>query len=191
METAGPFARPHDLAILCYIEHRGLEGGTLLANAVNHEIARRSRLGKVSSLGILIGLILFSFPANAQNYPISGVWVAIDPNFPTSIKESCIALKKFGVEAVLKKSIAELVIFAKDKRVDVKGDVHTETNIKSIKVVDGGYRITEVFNKRATWFRFKRKTTFVLNVIDPQTIEIRDATGTTRYAKCRAERPPI
>jgi hypothetical protein len=54
METAGPFARPHDLAILCYIEHRGLEGGTLLANAVNHEIARRSRLGKVSSLGILI-----------------------------------------------------------------------------------------------------------------------------------------
>jgi hypothetical protein len=83
--------------------------------------------------------------------------VAIDPNFPTSIKESCIALKKFGVEAVLKKSIAELVIFAKDKRVDVKGDVHTETNIKSTKVVDGGYRITEVSTNEQRGFGSKER----------------------------------
>jgi hypothetical protein len=96
----------------------------------------------------------------AQKYPISGVWVAIDPQFPTSIKETCIAVKTFGVEAVSKKSIAELLVFTRDKRFDVRGDVHTETTIKSIKAVDGGYRITEVFNKGARWFRFKRKTSY-------------------------------
>ena len=84
--------------------------GPFLASAVNNEMASHSRIGGVPSLGLLIGLILLSFPATAQNYPISGVWVAIDPQFPTSIKETCIAVKTFGVEAVSKKSIAELVI---------------------------------------------------------------------------------
>ena len=156
--------------------------GPFLASAVNNEMASHSRIGGVPSLGLLIGLILLSFPATAQNYPISGVWVAIDPQFPTSIKETCIAVKTFGVEAVSKKSIAELVIFAKEKRFDVKGDVHTETTIKSIKAVDGSYRITEAFSKDARWLRFKRKTSYFLNVIDPQTIEIRDATGD--FGKC-------
>jgi hypothetical protein len=51
---------------------------------------------------------------------------------------TCIAVKTFGVEAVSKKSISEMIIFAKDKRYDVKGDVQTEATIKSIKLADGG-----------------------------------------------------
>jgi hypothetical protein len=162
-----------------------------LANAVNTEIASRSRVGAALFLGLLIGLIPFSFPVAAQVYPVSGVWAAIDSHFPISAIETCIAVKTFGVEAVSKKSISEMVIFAKDKRYDVKGDVQIETTIKSIKVADGGFRITESFNKRGNWLGFRRKTTYVLKVVDPLTIEIWDATGMTRYAKCGYQRPPI
>ena len=142
-----------------------------MAQAVNHAIGNRSRLRGVSSLGLLIGLILISFPAAAN--------------------ETCIAVKTFGVEAVSKKSISELIIFAKDKRYDVKGDVQTEATIKSIKLTDGGFRITETFTKGAGWLGFKRKATYLLNVIGPQTIEIWDGMVRHRYAKCGRERPPI
>jgi hypothetical protein len=162
-----------------------------LANAVDNEIAGRSRVGGVPSLGLLIGLILSTFPAAAQVYPVSGVWAAIDSQFPTAANETCIAVKTFGVEAVSKKSISEMIIFGKDKRYDLKGDVQTETTIKSIKVADGGFRITESFSKRGSWLGFRRKTTYFLGIIDPLTIEIRDESGLARYVKCGSKRPPI
>jgi hypothetical protein len=92
-----------------------------LAQAVKHAIGNRSRPRGVSSLGLLIGLILISFPAAAEVYPVSGVWTAIDTDFPAAANETCIAVKTFGVDAVSKKSISEMIIFAKDKRYDVKG----------------------------------------------------------------------
>jgi hypothetical protein len=128
-----------------------------LANVVNNEIADRSRVRGVPSLGLVIGLSLFSFPAAAQVYPVSGVWAAIDSQFPTATNETCIAVKTFGVEAVSKKSVSEMIIFAKDKRYDVKGDVQTETTIKSIKLADGGFRITESFSKRGSWLGLRKK----------------------------------
>jgi hypothetical protein len=67
----------------------------------------------------------------------------------------------------------------------------TETTIKSIKVAEGGFWITESFSKRGRWLGFKRKTTYFLTVIDPQTIEIWDGMVIHRYAKCGPERPPI
>jgi hypothetical protein len=169
----------------------GLEGGTRLAHAVNHEIGSRSRHRGASSLGLLIGLILISFPAAAEVYPVSGVWTATDTEYPAAANETCIAVKTFGVEAVARKSVSELIIFAKDKRYDVKGDVQTEATIKSIKQANGGFRITETFTKGARWLWFKRKATYLLNVINPQTIEIWDGVVLTRYAKCGPERPPI
>ncbi len=162
-----------------------------LTNAFNQKIASRSRLRGAASLGLLIGLILFSFPAAAEVYPVSGVWTAIDTDFPAAANETCLAVKTFGVDAVSKKSIAEMIILAKDKRYDVKGDVQTEATIKSIKVTDGGFRITETLSNGARWLRFKRKTTYFLTVIDPQTIEIWDGMVFNRYAKCGPERPPI
>ena len=162
-----------------------------MAQAVDREIGSRSRLRGMSSLGFLIGLILISFPAAAEVYPISGVWTATNTDFPAAANETCIAVKTFGVEAVSKKSISELIIFVKDKRYDVKGDVQTEATIKSIKLADGGFRITETFTKGARWLGFKRKATYLLSVIDPQTIKIWDGAILTRYSKCGPERPPI
>jgi hypothetical protein len=74
------------------------------------------RIGGAASLGLLIGLILFSFPAAAEVYPVSGVWTAIDTDFPAAANETCLAIKTFGVEAVSKKNISEMIIFAKDTR---------------------------------------------------------------------------
>jgi hypothetical protein len=161
-----------------------------LANPFNQEVASYSRIRGAASLGLLIGLILFSFPAAAEVYPVSGVWVAIDTDFPAAANETCLAVKTFGVEAVSKKSISQMIIFTKDKRYDVKSDSQTETTIKSIKVADGGFRITESFSKRRSWLGFRRKTTYFLGIIDPLTIEIRDATRMTRYAKCGPPQRP-
>jgi hypothetical protein len=161
-----------------------------LANVVNNEIASRSSVGRVPSLGLVIGLSLLSFPAAAQVYPVSGVRAAIDSQFPTAAGETCI-VKTFGVEAVSKKSVSEMIIFAKDKRYDVKGDVQIETAIKSIKVADGGFRITESFSMRGSWLGFRKKATYLLKVVNPLTIEIWDAAGMTRDAKCGSQRPPI
>ena len=162
-----------------------------MANALNQDTVSYFRIGGAASLGLLIGLFLVSVPAAAEVYPVSGVWTAIDTDFPAAANEACVAVKTFGVEAVSKKSISEMIIFAKDKRYDVKGDVQTETTIKSIKVAEGGFWITESFSKRGRWLGFKRKTTYFLTVINPQTIEIWDGMVRHRYAKCRRERPPI
>jgi hypothetical protein len=59
-----------------------------LTNAFNQKIASRSRLRAAASLGLLIGLILFSFPAAAEVYPVSGVWTAIDTDFPAAGNET-------------------------------------------------------------------------------------------------------
>src|ERR1700730_10389372 len=129
-----------------------------MANAFNQEIVSYSRIGGAASLGLLIGLILFAFPAAAEVYPVTGVWTAIDTDFPAAANETCLAVKTFGVEDVSKKSISEMIIFAKDKRYDVKGDIQTETTIKSIIVSESGFRITESFSKRGSWLGFRRKT---------------------------------
>jgi hypothetical protein len=71
--------------------------GPFLAQAVNHAIGSRSRLRGVSSLGLLIGLILISFPAAAEVYPVSGIWTAIDTEFPAAANETCIAVKTLAL----------------------------------------------------------------------------------------------
>ena len=161
-----------------------------MANVFNQDTVSYFRIRGPASVGLLIGPILVSAPAAAEVYPVSGVWTAIDTDFPAAANEACVAVKTFGVEALSKKSISEMIIFAKDKRYDVKGDVRTETTIKSIKVAEGGFWITESFSKRGR-LGLKRKTTYFLTAIDPQTIEIWDGMVRHRYAKCGRERPPI
>jgi hypothetical protein len=153
-----------------------------LANAFNQEIVSYSRIG--GAAGLLICVILFSFPAAAEVYPVSGVWIAIDTDFPSAANETCLAVKTFGVEAVSKKSISEMIIFAKDKRYDLKGDVQTETTLKTIKAIDGAYQITETLQKSHGWIGIRRKTEYDLRINDPQTIEIWDGKNLTRYTKC-------
>jgi hypothetical protein len=159
-----------------------------LANVGNHEIHSKALLRG----GLLFCCsILFSVPAAAQSYPIGGVWAAIDPQFPKAISEMCIAVKTFGTEAVANNLIAEIIIFDQKKRFYVRGDATGETIIKSIKAVDGGFRITETFSKGTNWLGFKRKVSYFLTVLDPQTIEIRDARTFTRYTKCGPQRHKV
>ena len=179
------------LPVLMIYQDRGSKVRTLLAKACNQEIASYSRIGRAVSPWPFIGPASISNSSCGRSLPVSGVFVAVDTGFPAAANETCLAVKTFGVEAVSKKSIAEMIIFAKDKRYDVKGDVETETTIKSIKAADGVFRITETFSKHGRWLGFKRKTTYFLDVIDPKTIEIRDTTGMTRYIKCGSQRPPI
>ena len=103
----------------------------------------------------------------------------------------CIAVKAFGTEAVANNLITEIIIFDQSKRFDVKRDATGETIIKSIKAVDGGFRITETFSKGTNWLGFKRQISYFLTVIDPQTIEIRDARTFTRYTKCGPQRRKV
>jgi hypothetical protein len=91
---------------------RGFEGGTRLANAFNQDTVSYFRIRRAASLGLLIGLILVSAPAAAEVYPVSGVWT-VDTDFPAAAYEACFAVKTFGVEAVSKNSISEMIIFAK------------------------------------------------------------------------------
>jgi hypothetical protein len=159
-----------------------------LASVGNHEIRSKA----LFRAGLLFCCsILFSLSAAAQSYPISGVWAAIDPQFPKARSETCIAVKAFGTEAVARNFIAEIIIFDQNKRFDVRGDATGKTIIKSIKAVDGGFRITETFSKGTNWLGFKRKVSYFLIVIDPQTIEIQDAKTFTRYTKCGSQRHKV
>jgi hypothetical protein len=123
-----------------------------------------------------------------HSYPISGVWAEIDLRFPKARSEMCIAVKTFGSAAVANNSIAEIIIFDQKKRFYVRGDATGETIIKSIKAVDGRFRITETFSKGTNWLGFKRKVSYFLTIVDPQTIEIRDARTFSRYTKCGPRR---
>jgi hypothetical protein len=156
-----------------------------LANVGNHEIRGKTlfRAGLIFCCSIL-----FSLSAAAQSYPISGVWAAIDPQLPKARSETCIAVKTFGTEAVANNLIGEIIIFDQNKRFDVRADASGKTIIKSIKAIDGGFRITETFSKGTNWLGFKRTVSYFLTVIDPQTIEIRDARTFTRYTKCGPQR---
>ena len=138
----------------------------------------------------LIGFLLLSFPALAEglSYPVTGVFAAIDSEFPNGEFEVCMSVRTFGVAAVTKKSVAELIIFTNDKRHDLRGELQTEAAIKSINLVDGAYRVAETLTKSHGWIGMKRKTEYEMKVIDPNTIAIWDGKKITRYAKCAGGR---
>jgi hypothetical protein len=137
--------------------------------------------------GLFLGIILFSLPAAAQEmtYPVSGIFLPIDPVFPNASFEACLLVRTFGVDAVSKKSVAHLIIFDQNKRHDLIGDLATETTIKSInKLVDGTHQIFETFSKSRGRIGIRRKTEYEMKVLDQNTIEISDGRNVARYAKC-------
>jgi hypothetical protein len=157
-------------------------------NASHHDSCRHCR--RMASLLLLTGVICLSFPAAAQVYPVNGVFSAIDMDYPDR-NGACMALKTFGMEAISKRAIPQLIIFSKDRRYDVKGDSQSEEKIKSIKRTKGGFRITELSASRPRLFGFRRKMTYLLKIVDPMTIEIWDGTTVSQYAKCESRRPPV
>ena len=164
-----------------------------MTNAVEHNSRRNSRVVGVSFCGVLLCSLSLSFPTAAaeQGYPIKGVWVAIDERFPAAAGEVCLAVKTFGVEAASRKAVTELMIFSENERYSVRGSTFTRSTAETVKPTDHGFRITEILNKPHRWLRFRRTVKYFVAILDPRTIEIRDAKTTTRYMKCGPRRPAI
>ena len=139
-------------------------------------------LAACAQLMSLVGLLLSS-PAVADIYPVRGVWVAPNRDFPIGPNEACFTVRMSGVEAVTRKLIAELHIFNENKRYEVKQNTQAVSTLLSMRPADGGYWITELPDvRRRFWFR--QKVTYLLTIIDPTTIEIRNNSHRKRFVKC-------
>ena len=146
------------------------------STGINKRSAHYARL-----LG-LVGLLLNS-PAVADIYPVNGIWVAPNPDFPIGADEACFTIRLSGVGAVVRKSIAEILIFSENKRYDVKQNMQSVSTLSSTKPTGDGYWITELLDvRRRFWFR--QKVTYLLTIVDPTTIEIRNNSHRTRFVKC-------
>ena len=139
-------------------------------------------LAACAQLMSLVGLLLSS-PAVADIYPIKGVWVAPNSDFPVRPDEACFTVRLSGVEAVARKLIAELHIFNESKRYEVRQNIQAVSTLISVKPAEGSYWITESPDvRRRFWIR--QKITYLLTIIDPTTIEIRSNSHRTRFVKC-------
>jgi hypothetical protein len=147
----------------------------------DHHPVRRA--GAIPCLLLLVSL-LFGSQALAVEYPVDGVWVALNPAFPAAEYEICFAVRTFGVAAVLRKSVSEIMIFSRDRRYDLKGDIQKQATASSVKPGLQGYRITETLKRRHGWLGFRRKVTYLLAIVDSRRIEIRNNLGVRRYVKC-------
>jgi hypothetical protein len=140
------------------------------------------RLADCAQSMALVGLLLGS-PAVADIYPIKGVWVAPNPDFPIKPDEACFTVRLSGIEAVTRKLIAELHIFNENKRYEVRQNIQTVSTLLSMKPAENGYWVTELPDVRGR-FWFRQKVTYLLSIIDPTTIEIRNNSHRTRFVKC-------
>ena len=140
------------------------------------------RLADCAQSMALVGLLLGS-PAVADIYPIKGVWVALNPDFPISPDEACFTVRLSGIEAVTRKLIAELHIFNENKRYEVRQNIQAVSTLFSMKAAEDGYWVTELPDvRRRFWFR--QKINYLLTIIDPTAIEIRNNSHRTRFVKC-------
>ena len=130
------------------------------------------RIANCTQLMGLVGLLLSS-PAVADIYPVRGVWVAQNRDFPIGPNEAYFTVRLSGIEAVARKLISELLIFDENKRYGVKQNLQTVSTLVSTKPAEGGYWVTELPDvRRRFWFR--QRIAYFLTIIDPSTIEIRN-----------------
>lgn len=144
---------------------------------------RTSNIG-IQRLAFALGIgLLISSAAAADTYPIRGVWVARNRDFPIGQNEACFTVRLSGVEAVARKLISEMLIFNENKRYEVKRNLQTVSTLVSTKPAEGGYWVTEFPDVRKR-FWFRQKVTYFLTIIDPMTIEIRHNAHKTRFVSC-------
>ena len=133
---------------------------------------------------------LFSFAASAQSYPVSGVWIAKDYHFPQLPAGACLALKTFGVDALLDSSFPAVTIFSDGQRFTVRGGRSAERAVRSVKrLADGGFLIAESTGKLRSWLPWIKNQSFYLKIVDPMIIEITEGPVSTRFFKCSSSRP--
>ena len=152
----------------------------------------RSYLRAAMRTSVLIVGSLSSFAACAQTYPVSGVWVAMDRQFPQSKAGACLTLKTIGVDALFGGSFPTVMIFSDGQRFVVRGGRPAELAIRSVNSVkDGGFRITESLGKRDSWLPWFKNRQFHLKIVDPMLIEIAEGPVSTRFFKCSSDRTPL
>ena len=141
---------------------------------------------------VLIAGSLSSFVAYAQTYPISGVWVAMDHQFPQSRAGACLTLKTIGVDALFRGSFPTVMIFSDGQRFVVRGGRPVELAIRSVNgAKDGGFRITESLGKHASWIPWFKNRQFHLKIVDPMLVEITEGPVSSRFFKCSSDRTPL
>jgi hypothetical protein len=91
--------------------------------------------------------------------------------------------KAVRIEAATRKFIAELLIFNENKRYEVRQNVQAVSTLLSMKPAADGYWVTELPDVRSR-FWFRQKINYLLTIIDPTTIEIRNNSHRTRFVKC-------
>jgi|UPI0004852364 hypothetical protein len=127
--------------------------------------------------------LFLSSPAVAEIYPVNGVWVVPDHEFPMGTDAACFSLRTSGVQAVAKKMIGQLIIFNEGIRYDLKGNTEVVSTLLSAKPLAGGYLITEQPDRRRH-FWFTKRTVYLLAIVDSTTIEMQDGLRRTRLEKC-------
>lgn len=141
--------------------------------------------------GISIAISCLSPPAGlAQNYPVSGVWVAPDDRTPGSNGGACFTLKVLGIESISDGTLPTILIFSDGRRIELRAGHHYQKSIRSVKSLsDGGFHIEELPSKRSRWFPWSRgrSYSYSLKTVDPVTIEIEDGKRATRFVKCSAK----
>lgn len=121
----------------------------------------------------------------AQDYPVSGVWVAVDDHTPASTSGACFTLKVLGIDSVIDGLLPPVLIFSNGKRIEARAGYHSEELIKStISTTENVFRISEVPAKRNKWLRWSKRQSHALKVIDPITLDFGNKRTSTRFVKC-------
>ena len=153
----------------------------------NHFLQIKLRLCRAMLIAAAISC-LSSPVAMAQNYPVSGVWVATDDRTPGSKGGACFTLKMLGIESILDESLPTVLIFSDGERIEVRAGFHSQQSIRSVRSAeDGNFRITELPSKRSSWLPWSKRQSYVLRIVDPVTIELGDGKSNTRFAKCSSK----
>jgi hypothetical protein len=81
----------------------------------------------------------------AQEYPVSGVWVAADSRTPGSAGGACFTLKLLGIDSIMDGSLPTALIFSDGKRIEARAGYHSEQSIKSLRgMSDDAFRFAEL-----------------------------------------------
>jgi hypothetical protein len=162
-----------------------------MANPFHWLLGSRPYLRAGMRTSVLIVGSLSSLAAYAQTYPVSGVWVAMDHQFPQSKAGACSTLKTIGVDALFSGSFPTVVIFSEGQRFVVRGGRPAELAVRSVNSKDGGFRITESPRKHGSWLPWFKNRQFHLKIIDPMIIEIVEGPVSTRFFKCSSDRTAL
>lgn len=151
------------------------------------DLGIRARFGR--ALRVSTAISCLSLPAAlAQNYPVSGVWIATDESAAGSRTSACFILKVLGIDSILDGSLPTVLIFADGKRIEIGAGYHSEQFMRSVRSSGAGdFRISESPSKRRKWFPWSKEQSYSLRIVDAVTIELRNGKGTTRFVKCSSK----